>query len=457
MRPGRIRRLHFMGAGGAGMCALAELMLAEGFEVSGCDLHVSERTRSLERRGAAIVTGHDPAHAEGADALIVTAAVDPAHPEIAAARSRGIPVVTRAALLGEVMRGRTGIAIAGTHGKTTTSALAGFLLTRCGLDPTVVIGGRSPFLGGHSRRGCGRVLVCEADEYDRSFLELWPSWLVVTNVEAEHLDIYGSVGALEDAFATLAGRVSFDGAVIACTDDPGVRRVCGHVERRIVAYGLDAGAWLRAVDLEPGATGVRFTVIAGDDRLGAMTTPQHGEHNVRNALAAVAVGLELGLGFEAMADAITSFPGVARRFEIVGERDGVTVVDDYAHHPTEITALLAAARERFPGRRLVVAFQPHLYSRTQRFAGELGEALAAADAVVLTPIFPAREAPVPGVSSALVTDAVARHAAIPVVLAGSIDDAGTKLASIVRTGDVLLTVGAGDVNRLATMWLGGIR
>ncbi len=457
MRPGRIHRLHFMGAGGAGMCALAELMIAEGFEVSGCDLSPSERTRSLERRGAAIQIGHDPEHVRATDALIVTAAVDPTHAEITAARERGIPVVTRASLLGEVMRGLEGIAVAGTHGKTTTSALTGFVLTRCGLDPTIVIGGRSAYLGGSSRRGCGPYLVSEADEYGRSFLELYPDWLIVTNVEAEHLDVYGSVDALEDAFTELASRVSFTGAVIACADDPGARRVCSRLDGRVVTYGLGDEAWLRASDVEVTPASVRFVAMAGQRRLGTVVIHQHGMHNVLNTLAALALGLELGIDFSALAAAVEDFPGVARRFEIVGERDGVTVVDDYAHHPTEVAAVVAAARERFPSRRLVVVFQPHLFSRTRQFADELGLALAGADAVMVTPIFPAREAPVPGVSSALVAQAVRRHGPVPVREAASLEDAAVQLGRILRRGDVLLLAGAGDVNRLAASWLGGDR
>lgn len=439
------------------MCALAELMLARGLEVSGCDLHPSDRTRSLESRGAAISIGHDPAHVRGADSLIVTAAVDPRHPEIEAARQLDIPVVKRAALLGEVMRDTVGIAVAGTHGKTTTSALTGFLLTRCGLDPTIVIGGRSRYLGGHSRRGCGPHLVSEADEYDRSFLQLWPDWLIITNVEAEHLDVYGSIEALEEAFAELASRIPPSGAVIACADDPGARRVADGINGRVVSYGLGPEAWLRAVDVAADTAGTGFVVRAGQRSLGQVRIRQHGAHNVRNTLAALAVGLELGLGFDTMSEAVTRFPGVARRFELLGERDGVTVVDDYAHHPTEIRALLTAARERFPGRRLVVVFQPHLYSRTLQFADALGEALAAADMVILAPVFAAREAPIPGVSSALITGAVQRHGSIPVREASSIDDAAAQLGTILRRSDVLLTVGAGDVNRVAASWLGGQR
>lgn len=447
--------LHFMGIGGVGMCALAELMLARRFQVSGCDVQASERTAELERRGASVVIGHDPAHLEGVDALIVTSAVEGNHPEISAARERGLPVVRRATLLAEVMRDRLGVAVAGTHGKTTTSALAGFLLTRGGLDPTVVIGGRSAFLAGHSRDGNGRLMVCEADEYDRSFLELHPAWLVITGVEPEHLDTYGSVDALEEAFSALASRVPFYGAVIACADNPGAVRVSAELERRVLTYGFAEGAWMRAVDVEAEAAGSRFGVIAGSTRLGDVELPLPGRHNVANALAALAVGLEQGLAFARMAADLRDFPGVARRFELVGERDGVTVVDDYAHHPTELRAVVAAARERFPGRRLVVVFQPHLYSRTGRFAEEFGEVLAGAERVVLPPIFPAREAPLEGVSSALIAEAVIRNGGERAELPASLDAAVALLHRMLQPGDVLLTAGAGDVNRVARAWVGG--
>jgi len=453
--PGRLRRLHFVGLGGAGMGALAELLLDEGFAVGGCDLAPSGRLRSLARRGAAVAVGHDPAHLEGVDAVVVTAAVAPDNPELQAARERGIPVVKRATLLGEVMRGRIGVAVAGTHGKTTTSALTGYALHRAGLDPTVIVGGEMRAFGAAAHRGCGRLLVCEADEYDRSFLELRPAWLVVTNVEPEHLDTYGSVEELEAAFVELAERVPFYGAVIGCADDDGARRVSAATRRRVVTYGLGEGAWLRAVDLRPGPDGTRFVVTAGGEVLGEAAVAQPGAHNVRNALAALAVGLELGASFAELAAACAAFPGVARRFELLGERGGVTVVDDYAHHPTEIAALLQAARQRFGDRRLVVVFQPHLYSRTRRFAAAFGEALAAADTVVLLPIFPAREEPVPGVSSALIAAAVRERGRVRTELAPSFADALRLLDGMLAPGDVLLTVGAGDVDRVATGWLGG--
>ncbi|HHQ48753.1 MAG TPA: UDP-N-acetylmuramate--L-alanine ligase [Acidobacteria bacterium] len=440
--------LHFMGAGGAGMAALAELHLARGGRASGCDAHPSARIERLRRRGADVVTGHDPAHVEGADALVYSAAIPTTHPEIAAARSAGIPVVRRATLLAEMGRGRSVLAVAGTHGKTTTTALLGWVLTRLGLDPTVAAGGLVPAFDGHSRHGSGEAMVCEADEYDRSFLELNPAWLIVTNVEPEHLEVYGTVEELERAFVELARRVPFYGALVACADDPGAARVAAAAGVRTLSYGVSEGAWLRAAAVESGASGSRAVISAGGRRLGELRVTQPGLHNLANALAATAVALDLGLGFAAVAEAVAAFTGVARRFEIVGASDGVTVVDDYAHHPTELAALLAAARQRFPGHRLMVVFQPHLYSRTERFAGELGRVLARADLAIVAPVFAAREEPIPGVDAALVARAV-QTAGGTARTAADLDDALALVRRLLEPGDVVLTAGAGDIDRVA--------
>ncbi len=454
MRLGRIEHLHFMGVGGVGMCALAELLSGEGRTVTGCDLRPSERTRLLADRGVEVHEGHDPRHVEDAQALVITAAVDGNHAEVEAARRRGIPVVKRATLLAEVMRGHIGVAVAGTHGKTTTTSLLGHALADCGLDPTVVVGGFVPDFGGHARRGGGDLMVCEADEYDRSFLELAPAWLVVTNVEAEHLDTYGDAPELEAAFIELAGRVPFYGAVVACADDPGALRVARASGRRVLTYGTGGEAWLRAVDIDTAGPGSRARVLVGGREVGEITVPMPGEHNVRNALAVMAIGLELGCPFADLAAAVGNFGGIERRFQVLGERDGVTVVDDYAHHPTEVEALLAAARQRFPGRRLVVVFQPHLYTRTRRFAREFGAALAPADRVLVAPLYPAREPAIPGVDASLVADAV-EEAGGRAEAPGTLEAVVERLDGVLGAGDVLLTVGAGDVDRVGRWWLGG--
>jgi UDP-N-acetylmuramate--alanine ligase len=445
-----------MGAGGVGMCGLAEVLLADGYRVSGCDLELSERTRRLEELGASIARGHDPAHIAGADALVVSSAVSQSHPEVAAARVAGLPVVRRAEMLGFLMRGARGVAVAGTHGKTTTTALAGHLLDAAGLAPTVVVGGNARFLGSHGRRGASELLVCEADEFDRSFLELGPEIAVITNLEPEHLDCYQDEDELAAAFAAFANRATPFGLVVLCGDDAGARSLGPRLRRRTLWYGLAPGLDLRAADIAADAGGSRFEVeSASGGRLGAVRLPLLGLHNVRNALAALAVGLELGIEFDRLAAACESFTGVARRFQVLGERAGVTVVDDYAHHPTEITAVLAAARQAMPGRRLVAVFQPHLFSRTRDFAQPFGTSLLGADLALVLPIYPAREAPIPGVEAGIVVEEARRrgHAAVEAV--AGMDAALGRLGELLQSGDVLLTLGAGDVYRIAERWLGG--
>jgi UDP-N-acetylmuramate--alanine ligase len=444
-----------MGAGGVGMCGLAEVMLADDFSISGCDLELSERTERLQQLGAEIHLGHDPTHLVEVDALVVSSAVDPGHPEVAAALDRGLPVVRRAELLAELMRDRRGVAVSGTHGKTTTTALVGHLLSSAGLDPTVVVGGRARFLEAHGYRGLGEVMVCEADEYDRSFLELSPTVAVVTNVEAEHLDCYDGDEELWSAFADFANRASTFGAVILNVDDPGSRALLPRLRRRVTSYGIGSDAELRATEIEADERGSSFTLMSGDRRLGRFSLPLPGRHNVGNAVAAVGVGVELGIDIEQLAGACASFTGVARRFERVGERDGVLVIDDYAHHPTELRAVLEAARQASPGSRLVAVFQPHLYSRTREFALGFAEALMGAESAVVLPIYPARERAIPGVTSELVVEEANRLGHPGVLAVGSAEEAIGLLEELLRPGDIMLTLGAGDVFRVAQGWVGG--
>jgi UDP-N-acetylmuramate--alanine ligase len=451
----RLRRLHFVGAGGVGMSGLAEILLqATPLEISGCDLARSENTLRLEKLGAKIAVGHDPGHVAQADLLVTSSAVGESNAEVAAARARGIPVIRRAEMLGEIMRLKQGIAVAGTHGKTTTTSLTGMVLTEAGFDPTIVVGGQVHILGTNARLGKGDYLVAEADEYDRSFLALTPVVAVITNVEADHLDTYRDLPDILDAFATFAGRVPFFGSVVLCADDPGALSLQPRIAKRVVTYGESPGAQLSAssVRLEAGAT--IFDVADADaGPLGQVRLRLPGRHNVANALAAIAVGRELLIPFSTIARALEAFTGVVRRFERKGERGGILVVDDYAHHPTEIRATLSAARQVYPGRRLVALFQPHLYSRTRDFAADFGEALTRADAAVVMDVYPSREQPITGVTGELVADAARRQGAASVTYVPEKTGVVSCLERALCPGDVLLTLGAGDVVRFGEEYL----
>jgi UDP-N-acetylmuramate--alanine ligase len=454
---GHVHHLHFVGVGGAGMCGLAELLHSEGFEVSGCDLQASESTSRLAGLGVPVAHEHAAAHLEGVQVVVVSSAVPPDNPEVAAARRAGTPVIRRAEMLGEISRLKWGIAVAGTHGKTTTTSLTGFVLTNAGLDPTVVVGGRMHFLGAHARLGRSEYLVCEADEFDRSFLALFPVLAVITNVEAEHLDTYGSVEAMEEAFVAFANRVPFYGATIACLDDAGVRRLLPRFSRRTVTYGFSPQADVQARNVRLSTAGATCRVIESGRELGELRLALPGRHMLANALGATAAALEIGVSFEKVASAVAAFTGVARRFERKGERNGVVLVDDYAHHPSEVAATLQAARQTFPDARLVVVFQPHLYSRTRALSREFGEALLAADVVLVLPIYPAREQPVSGVTHELVVEAARSSGHRNVFTTASFAEALGRLDELLHAGDVLLTLGAGDVVRLGEAWVAGGR
>jgi len=432
---------------------LAELLKAEGLDVSGCDSTPSETTERLRSLGIEVLIGHSADHLEGVDVIGYSAAVPRSHPEIIEAKRRSVRPMSRAELLGDVSRFKWGIAIAGTHGKTSTTSLTGFILTHAGLDPTVIVGGRVNFLAAHARLGRSEYLVCEADEFDRSFLQLWPVLSVITNIEAEHLDTYGDLHAIENAFQEFADRVPFFGATIACVDEPGVRALLPRLTCRKVTYGLSEEADVRGVRATFRPTGSACTVVWQGREIGELTVPLVGRHMLKNALAATAVALYVGIPFVRIAEAVAAFSGVARRFERKGEHGGVVLVDDYAHHPSEVAATLQAARQAFPHARVVAVFQPHLFSRTQAFAREFGEVLLAADIAVVLPIYPAREQPIPGVTHELVVDAARalghRHA-LP---AASFDDALRILTDALRDGDVLLTLGAGNVVQLGERWL----
>jgi len=449
-----IDRVHFVGIGGAGMSGIAEILLDYDLEVSGSDQAESDNTRRLQDKGARVHIGHDPSLVAGMDLVVKSSAVADDNVEILAAKDRGIPVIRRAEMLAELMRVKYGIAVAGTHGKTTTTSLVGTVLTHAGLDPTVIVGGRLRVTGTGARYGRSRYLVVEADEYDRSFLRLSPVLAVVTNIEVDHLDTYENLDDIVQAFERFAGRVPFFGQVIACLDDRNVQGLLPRLaDRRILTYGFSPQADLVAVDvrLEEGRT--RFGVRRNGSLLGEVSLPLPGRHNVQNALATLGVATALGLELPQVAAGLETFKGVHRRFERLGVFRGSAVIDDYAHHPTEVAATLAAAREIAPAARIHAVFQPHLYSRTREHAEEFGRALLGADTAWVTPIYGSRERPIPGVSSELVTDA-ARRAGHRRVRQGEWDEVVAGLAATVEAGDVVLTLGAGDIYRLGVRLVG---
>ncbi len=437
--------VHFMGAGGAGMCALAELILRRGGQASGCDARDSRPLSDLVGLGATVDIGHHPDHVSRAVALVITSAVGGDHAEVRAARERGIPVLKRAQALGSLVNNGTVVAVAGTHGKTTTTALTTTILVEAGFDPTGFVGGRVPAWEGNLRLGGSDISVVEADEYDRSFHQLTPDVAIVTNLEADHLDIYGSLDGVKEGFRIFLDGVRDGGRVVVCADDTGASRLLPSVGDRGYSYGLSAGSMLRAVDVSADPTGTTCRIFEeGQDR-GQLTLPLGGVHNLRNALAGAAAARHLGADWDAIKRGTASFSGVGRRFERLGEAGGVLIVDDYAHHPTEIASTLSAATATFSDRRLVVAFQPHLFSRTRDFSREFGASLIAADVIVVTDVFPAREAPIEGVTGEIVVDAARSAGADDVRYVPDVTDLAEALSNILRPGDVLFTLGAGSI------------
>jgi len=449
--------VHFVGIGGAGMAGIAEVLLAHGVELSGCDQSRNENVVRLESMGVSVKIGHSPEHLEGAGLVVASSAVPEQNVELRAAREHGITVVRRAEMLGELMRLKYGIAVAGTHGKTTTTSLTGTVLTEAGLDPTVIVGGRLRVSGTGARLGKSDYLVAEADEFDRSFLRLQPILAVVTSIDRDHLDTYRDLDDIRDAFVDFASRVPFFGRAILCIDDANVQQVLPELaDRRVLTYGLTPQAELTAADRETRDGRTHFAVRSlAQGELGEVDLPMVGRHNVQNALAAVGVGLSVGIEFDVIAQALAGFGGVHRRFERLGVWRDAPVIDDYAHHPTEVEATLKAAREAFPRARVLVVFQPHLYSRTRDLQQEFGRALLLADRVILTPIYPSREQPIEGVSSELIVQAARRSGHRHVVSVASFEAAEAQLSEWLREGDILLTLGAGDIVRLAEHLVGG--
>ena len=452
---GKTRRVHFIGIGGIGMSGIAELLANLGFVVTGSDARQSKVTDRLSTLGIDVAYGHAPEHVGSADVVVVSSAVRAGNPEVVEADRRQIPVIPRAEMLAELMRLRYGIAVAGAHGKTTTTSMIALVLERAGLDPTAVIGGRLSAFGSNARLGRGELMVAEADESDRSFLKLFPTIAVITNIDYEHLESYSGFDDLQQAFVDFANKVPFFGAVIACADDAHLAAVVPRMRRRVITYGVDApDADVTAVDVALGPLTVSATVKRRDREasdpadstvtLGSLTLNVPGRHNLQNALAAIAVGLELDLPFERVAVGLREFRGAERRFDVRGEPNGILVVDDYGHHPTEIAAVLAAARQL--NRRIVVVFQPHRFTRTASLMPAFGPALKDADHVVLTDIYAAGEDPIAGATIDLLAESIRRSTTAQVDLVPRLDDVAPAVARIARRGDVVITLGAGSIS-----------
>ncbi|HEY8877185.1 MAG TPA: UDP-N-acetylmuramate--L-alanine ligase [Roseateles sp.] len=445
-----VQRLHFVGIGGAGMSGIAEILHNLGFQVSGSDAAESASTERLRSLGLRVEIGHSAPHIGDAQALVTSTAVAADNPEVVAARARQVPVVPRAVMLAELMRLRRGIAIAGTHGKTTTTSLVTAILVEAGLDPTFVIGGKLNAAGANSRLGRGEFIVVEADESDASFLKLSPVLSVVTNIDEDHMDTYGhSVEKLHAAFIEFLHRMPFYGAAVVCADDPGVQAILGRIERPVVSYGLSEGVSIRAVNVQALAGAqMRFTCQREEAADLDVLLNLAGEHNVRNALAAIAIAMELDCPDEAIRKALANFSGVGRRFEKHGEwpaADGgrFVLIDDYGHHPVEMAAVLAAARGAYPGRRLVLAFQPHRYTRTRDCFADFVRVMKGADVVLLTEVYSAGEAPIEGATGSALAQAVGTSNFV-----AGVADMPAALAALTHDGDVVIGMGAGSMSAL---------
>jgi UDP-N-acetylmuramate--alanine ligase len=447
----KVKRVHFVGIGGAGMSGIAEVLATQGYQVTGSDLTESVVTRRLVRLGASIAIGHAAANVAGADVVVVSTAVAADNPEVVAARERGVPVVPRALMLAELMRLKQGIAVAGTHGKTTTTSLIASVLAEGGLDPTFVIGGRLLSADANARLGKGDFLVAEADESDASFLYLSPVLAVVTNIDADHMETYGhDFGKLKRAFVDFLQRLPFYGVAVVCMDDASLREILPEVTKSIVTYGLAEGADLQAVAVANLGGRMRFVARASGHQDLPIELALAGVHNVQNALAAIAVGRETGVADALIATALADFKGVGRRFQRYGEvrLEGggtYTLIDDYGHHPVEMEVTLAAVRASFPGRRLVLAFQPHRYTRTRDLFEDFVRVLSLADAVVLAEVYPAGEAPIVAADGRALTRALRVAGKVEPVFVEDIADLPATLRGIAKDGDVVLTMGAGSI------------
>jgi UDP-N-acetylmuramate--alanine ligase len=443
---GKIEKIHFVGIGGIGMSGIAEVLINLGYTVSGSDLRGSDITERLSRQGAVIAIGHKAENLKNVDVVVISSAVHDDNPEVVEAKRLHVPVIPRAEMLAELMRMKFGIAIAGTHGKTTTTSMAASILGHAGIDPTIVIGGKLNAIGTNAQLGQGKFLLAEADESDGSFLVLSPTIAVVTNIDADHLDHYsGGIEEIKDTFVKFINKVPFYGMAVLCLDDPNIRAILPRVKKRYMTYGLSSQADIRATHVRHDGFTTTFTVHYKGYRLGDVSFTMPGAHNVLNAMACMAVALELDVPFDVIQEGFSRFGGVGRRFTIKGEPRGITVVDDYGHHPAEIKATLAAARMGWPERRIVAVFQPHRYTRTHELFNEFVTAFYDADVLILTDVYPAGEQPVEGATAERLTAEILRHGQKDVTWIPNRELIPQHLLGIVKEGDMVITLGAGSI------------
>lgn len=445
-----VKKIHFVGIGGIGMSGIAEILLNQGFIISGSDISRSENTDYLESLGSEIYIGHSEDNIKDAEVVVYSSAVDPTNnPETLAALKLNIPLLRRAEMLAEVSRLNYCLAISGTHGKTTTTSLCGLTMLKAGLDPTVIVGGRLRGFGGtNARLGKGDWTVVEADEFDRSFLQLLPTIAVVNNIEPEHLDIYKDFDDLKNTFVEFANKVPFYGSVAVCLDDDGVKSILGNIKKKVITYGLSRHANVRAENIKFDNIRSEFKTFYEGQELGFVRLNIPGVHNIRNSLAAIAIGLELKIPFEEISEALSEFTGVNRRFEIKGNKNGIMVVDDYAHHPTEVQATIAAAINGW-NKRIISVFQPHTYTRTRDFYKDFGKSFDDSDILIVTDVYPAREKPIEGINGKLIANAAISYGHKNVIYTETLDEAYKYLKEILKDGDLILTLGAGDIWKLA--------
>jgi len=446
----KVKNVHFVGIGGIGMSGIAELLLNQDFTITGSDLNESDIVKRLKKLGAQIYLGHKSDHVKKCDVLVYSSAVKKDNPELVAARQRGIPIIKRAEMLGELIAVKDlSIGVSGTHGKTSTTSMIGSILSSAGLDPTLVVGGLVKNIDTNSKLGSGEIIVVEADEFDRSFLALRPTIAIVTNIELEHTDCYADLPDMQGAFNQFCNAVPFYGVVIAGLDSPGVQGILANIKRPVITFGFSNQAIFRANNIRYNKSETSFTMIAHNRILGEITLQLPGEHNVLNALAAIALGMELNLPFAAIKKGIEAYTGVRRRFEIKGAARDIMVVDDYAHHPTEVAATLQAARHGWDDRRLVAVFQPHLFSRTRDFHREFAAAFLESDVLVVCDVFPAREEPLPGITGDLVAQAARDLGHTQVHYIPDLAELIEELETIIKPGDMVITIGAGNIWRFS--------